>query len=187
MRLFVMKNGTSAARLIIFFSLAFLQGCGDNKRIEMVRVPGIKSISASSYYQGFVPSLMLDSGASDEDAWHSQTRPHFPQWVEVEYPAPVVLDKIAIQAQFDAANRKTNNLKRAPRQIEIWGRDDRNPETYTKLVEFDCTYEKPGSWCTRETRIPDSKRYRFLRLSILSNFGDLDFITIQELNLFSHE
>ncbi len=171
--------------LIILWASA-QSGCTDKKRIEMVRVDHLQSISASSSDPSFPPSLLLDDTPGPEKAWHSATRPTFPQWIQVEYPEPVVLDKMALQAQYTPPNGPTNNRLRAPRAVEVWGASDSTFRTYEKIAAWECSYEKDGSWCLKDLSA-SSRKYAFYRLVILNNHGDPDYVTLQEMNFFSHE
>jgi hypothetical protein len=104
----------------------------------------------------------------------------------VEYPEPVFLDKIALQAQDDPADGRTNNLLRAPRRVEVWGANDATFRTYEKIAAWECRYRKGGSWCLKDLPAA-SRKYVFYRLVILNNHGDSEYVTIQEMNFFSHE
>jgi hypothetical protein len=148
-------------------------GCTDQKRIEMVKVDHLQSISASSSDPSFPSGLLLDGAYGPEKAWHSATRPTFPQWIQVEYPEPV-------------ADGRTNNLLRAPRRVEVWGAKDSTFRTYEKIAAWECRYEKSGSWCLKDLPAA-SQKYVFYRLVILNNHGDPEYVTIQEMNFFSHE
>ncbi len=161
-------------------------GCTDQKRIEMVKVDHLQSISASSSDPSFPPGLLLDGAYGPEKAWHSASRPTFPQWIQVEYPEPVVLDKIALQAQYDSADGRTNNLLRAPRRVEVWSANDSTFRTSEKIAAWECRYEKSGGWCLKDLPAA-SQKYVFYRLVILNNHGDPEYVTIQEMNFFSHE
>jgi|GEM_PF-1810595 len=180
------KNGVFCHSLILFFCALIFFGCNDPKHVTMVRVDHIKSITASSINPSFPPYLLLDGGPSAENAWHSVVRPVFPQWIEVEYPEPVILDGIAIQSQYDSPEHKTNNLLRAPKEINILGLDEQGSSKTALIAAFECHYSKSGDWY-RADFPASSDYYRKFRILIKSNLGDPDFITVQELNLFSHE
>jgi hypothetical protein len=175
------------ALLVIQVPWAAVQtGCSDQKRIERVKVDHLQSVSASSCHPSFPPALLLDAGSGPGKAWHSTSRPAFPQWIQVEYPEPVVLDKMALQAQYDARGGRTNNLLRAPRRVEVWAANNSPFRPYERIAAWECRYRKAGDWCLKEVPAA-SRKYAFYRLVILDNYGDPEYVTIQEMNFFSHE
>jgi Sad1 / UNC-like C-terminal len=177
------KNRFPILLFVICLYMTTIVACRSHKeRIERVRVNHIKLISASSYDQGFAPELMLDGGPGKENAWLSAKNPTFPQWVEAEYPEAVVLDQIDIQAQYES-----NHQRRAPRQIEVWGGNHPDAKTYEKVAQFGCVYENAGDWCKGKLEPSTLKSYAYFRIIILNNYGDRDYVAIQELKFFSHE
>jgi hypothetical protein len=170
----------------VLIVLVALSACTDKPRVEMVKVNHIASVSASSQHPSFPPSLILDGGPKAENAWHSMTRPSFPQWIQIRFPAPVRLQRFAIQAQFNAPGTSTDNVRRAPRKLELLASEDPQFNVYENLGSFDCTYSGPGGWCTHSIDI-SSNPHTYFRFVILANGGDPDFVTIQEMNFFSEE
>jgi hypothetical protein len=180
------KNGLLCHAFALFLCVLIFCGCKDPGHVTTVRVDHIKSITASSINPSFPPSLMLDGGPFAENAWHSAVRPGFPQWIEVEYPEPVVLDRIAIQAQYNSPGHNTENLLRAPKKITVLAQSKQSERGFDVIAEADCVFKKAGDWFAFS--LPQSvNKCRVYRIIIASNYGDPDFVTIQELNFFSHE
>ncbi len=161
-------------------------GCSQKPRVQMVLVDHIEAVSASSQHPSFAPGLVLDGGSLAENAWHSETRPSFPQWVQVQFPQPVRLHRFRIQSQYNSPSRPTENSRRAPTKLEVWASDDAGFTVHANLGLFHCSYAGPGDWCTNEIAVPIAS-FRYYRFMILENGGDPDFVTIQEMNFFSEE
>ena len=152
----------------------------------MVKVDHIQSVSASSFEPSYPPVLILDGGSGPEKAWHSAVCPAFPQWIQIGYPEPVVMERIAIQAQQNGADGRTNPLRRAPRRVELWAANEPEFRSFHRIAKGECRYEQAGTWFL--LNVPaSSPRALFFRLVILDNYGDPDYVTIQEMNFFSHE
>jgi hypothetical protein len=166
--------------------MIFLSGCADQQRVEMVKVDHIQSVSASSFEPSYPPALVLDGGTGPGKAWHSAVRPAFPQWIQVGYPEAVVLERIAIQAQQDEPTGRTDLLRRAPRRVELLGANEPEFRNYQRIAKWECRFEKAGSWFIMDLPAASPKAL-FFRLIIWDNYGDSDYVTIQEMNFFSRE
>ena len=80
---------------------------GSNVTFANDLTSAVSRFSASNSQPGFGPEKLVVEGISDRDAWHGQlrTRSDFPQWIEVEFTKPVVLEALALQSQY--GTRKT--------------------------------------------------------------------------------
>lgn len=171
---------------LVCFLFTILAACSAKPRVEMVKIYELQSVSASSQHPSFPPQLILDGGPAAENAWHSVTRPLLPQWIQIQYAEPVRLRRFAVQAQYNAPGTSTDNWRRAPRRIEVWGASEPNFKTHSSLGSFPCVCQTPGAWATIE--IADRGRpYSYFRFVITENNGDPDFVTIQEMKFFSEE
>ncbi len=134
----------------------------------------IQSIKAPSGALG--AGLMIDGIETDVNSWHAPTNPQYPVPVDVQFRQAVLLGKIGFQSQSGAGN-----APRAPREVRIYGGPDfEHLEVLTTLtLEFPAT----GTWIYQN--LPKTqKKFRCYRLSILSNHGSPDYLTVQELKFF---
>lgn len=136
-------------------------------------------VSASSTTPRYGPKLMTDNKPGGEHAWHSTTRPTFPQWVALQYEWPILISQFDVQSQESPADG-LSNLPRAPKDVELWA-GDAPDATLTKIATWTCQFTKAGDWC--RTPVAPTRPYSYFRLVINSNYGNIDYVTIQELDL----
>jgi len=173
-------------KLFLCGSFLILTTCGPKPPAQMVKAERIQAITASSQSPAFPPTLLLDGVPHAENAWHSAVGSLLPQWIQLQFRQPLRVRQFGLQAQFNSPGNPTDNLRRAPRKLEVWGSDDREFKTYQNLGSFECAYAAPGEWCERSISAT-GKAHLYFRFVIVENGGDTAFVTIQEMNLFAED
>jgi len=149
---------------------------GSNVTFANDLTSAVSSFSASNSQPGFGPEKLVVEGITDRDAWHGQlqARDDFPQWIEVEFTKPVVLEALALQSQHG----DKENLKRAPQSVEVVGEIGKGGTVRLGKLNFEFT--ENGQW--KVERLPQTKEaYNRYRLILWSNQGSSDYVTVQGL------
>ncbi len=145
---------------------------------ELLRTAKAASITASSHM--FAPDTYTHAKYLMEEnrtVWHAQSPPRYPEWVEVAYSAPVIINHLEMRAQDVSQNGSEN--KRAPKAFIFQGSNDRL--RWKDLLEVrNNAYEQGGQWKGWDVRNKDG--FRYYRIFIKAG-GDPNVLTIKQIRL----
>jgi len=136
-----------------------------------------ESITASSVSGDFGPRLLTDEGPQDIHAWHSRLKPDYPVSLEVVFRQKVLLERVAFQAQLGSLG----NLQRSPKRVKVFG--GLQPKEMKELASFELDFPAAGFWCFKDMP-KETEPYRFYRLVLMSNHGNPEYMSLQELKFY---
>ena len=132
----------------------------------------IRHIKASSQHADFGPWLLA---RADPPGWHSQSPPVFPEKIEIDFRARKTFDEIWLLPQ-------EGQPRRAPKEVRIEVSSDR--DVWSVVLEINDFFGfNPNGWSS--TTMPEPVSARYLKLTILSNNGDDDFVTLTGIRIVS--
>lgn len=129
----------------------------------------IKASSQAS--DEFSPKTILDLNPT---VWHSANNPKYPQWIEFEYKASVVINGITMNCQPGGSIR-------APMEFTFQGQNANNKWKWYDLL----TVSNAGYGDNQETKTwqtDNTKSFNKYRLYITKNNGAKDFVTIGKIS-----
>lgn len=134
----------------------------------------LREVSSSSHHPAFgSPKFLFDHTPNPANAWHSMQNPTFPQWIDLDFQQPVIIEFLGFQAQIGEGNQS-----RAPQDVVVLGGQD--PDTAEYRVKLQFQFKGAGTWSSRP--LPQTgQKFQHYRLQIMSNQKQADFVTIQEM------
>ncbi len=129
-------------------------------------------VTASSQYEQFGPEGLL---TFQRPGWLSAKSPAYPQWILIDFRGSREVATIGILAE-------DGQQVRAPKAIRIESSHDGKSWSKTTDFEIPCTSELDGNWVNHALR--DSLTGRYLRIVILANCGDPDYVTVRGLRFY---
>jgi hypothetical protein len=163
---------------------------GDNGNVALIGTNGLiaESYSASSFYghdsaaaafDGFVYNTKINQDANDKvgrglwlannlDADGNLLTP----WVQIDFGKLVTLSGMRL-----SINAKSFELGRSPSTMMVYSSID--GEEFEEIGEFQLPLET-----STYNVFPESITSRFFRFEVLNNFGDKNYVEIDELELF---
>lgn len=142
-----------------------------------VMIDGIASgtagprITASSVMDPFGPTGLLTAA---QPGWHAERDPTYPQDIEVDFRRSVRIGAVDMLPQ-------DQHLRRMPAAVKLSTSLDGTG--WREWVSFDgiCDYPDDGGW--KALKFPSPTEGRFLRVKILSNCGDEEFLTLRGIRV----
>jgi hypothetical protein len=132
-------------------------------------------ITATSVHESYGPEGLLKAA---EPGWHARRTPVYPQTVTFAFVNPQQISQVGFLPQSDHVNRFPKNVAvEISEDADTW-RSLFGLETWKEVaaVENDC---KAPAEIWREHRLGSAVRTGNIRLTILSNCGDPDLLTLR--------
>ena len=147
--------------MLITFVFAALTGCGKPE----------PKVVVSSQLGEYGPQGLFSAAAP---GWHAETPPKFPESLTVDFQERREIKLLGLLQQ-------NGQPARAPKSARIDMSEDGNTWIPVVSSENACSPNTPDGWFN--IALPAPKTSRFLKLTIFSNCGDAQFLTLQGLRV----
>ena len=132
------------------------------------------------WFDPFTAKFLTDGGKEGIHAWHSSLNPQYPVPLSIQFKRAVSLKRIGFQCQYG----NIGLLDRAPKTVQIYaGEDSEHLQKFGGILTLD--FSSSGQWIFRD--LPSGKKHVYYRIDILSNRGNVTYLTVQELKFFGRD
>ena len=147
-------------------------------------------VSASSYYPAREPYHAFDGVTNNiANSWATSNSGGTSGWIKLDFGNSVKCDAISITSRSRSGEVSPPDFvgtTEAPRNFNVYGSDVDSDESYMLILS------KTGetSWTPEETRIYEFEnqvKYRYYKISILSNNGYSGYVALGEIRFYEHK
>jgi hypothetical protein len=133
-------------------------------------------VKSSSVFQNLGASLILAPEEFSTVAWHAQKPPQYPEWLVFDFGSKISFSRISIRSQLQVSSQ------RGPKEFILQSSENGKNWKNVFSVADACTI-KGGDW--KKFTLPKMESTRFARILFLSNCGDPNLLTLQNIS-FDH-
>lgn len=150
----------------------FTQDCMSDVKCKLTSKPNNSTISATSILDDFGPQGLFIEQAP---GWHAKRNPEYPQTLTIDFKKKKSFEFISFLPQDKA------HIARAPKTVRITiSSDGQFWDTVVQGVNM-CSSNSPGGW--HQINLPNRTEAQYLKIDILSNCGDPEFLTLRGLKI----